>query len=114
MPFVEKSLGIESRQPHEASLCFASFGDVYMELTRLQLLALEACQQSKSEMRETCYKWLPRRYKDMGVNPHHLKHLETLGRLLRAEGSSRNWYKMVNPTSPAASASLANPSTSGR
>jgi hypothetical protein len=66
-----------------------------MELTPLQRLALEACQRSTSPIGETCYKWLPQEYKDAGVNPHHLKQLEGLGYLARAEGNSRNWYKMV-------------------
>jgi hypothetical protein len=52
---------------------------------------------SMSEIGETCYKWLPQRYKDTGVNPHHLKQLEKLGYLVRAPGNSRNWYKVVEP-----------------
>src|SRR5262245_26989622 len=84
--------------PRWRSLC----GDADMELTSLQRLALEACHRAKSEIGETCYKWLAQQYKDQGVNPHHLKQLQKLGYLVRAEGNSRNWYRVVKPvpTSP--------------
>jgi hypothetical protein len=61
----------------------------------LHNLVLEACRFSKSEFGETCYKWLPARYKVAGVKPHHLKQLESLGYLKRAPGNSRNWYTVV-------------------
>ena len=67
-----------------------------MALTPKQRLALKACQEMKTKSGVTCFKWLPQEVKEAGVNPHHLKQLEKLGYLVRAEGNSRNWYKMVN------------------
>ena len=68
-----------------------------MELTSIQQRALEAYHRSRPPQGETCYKWLAQKYKAAGVSPHHLKQLEKLGYLVRAEGDSRNWYTVINP-----------------
>jgi hypothetical protein len=87
--------GLETTGTIRSKAFSRASGDSDMELTSLQRLALEACHKSKSEIGETCYKWISHEYKDAGVNPHHLKQLERLGYLVRAEGNSRNWYKVV-------------------
>ncbi len=70
-----------------------------MPLTPLQKLALAACTATKNQVGDTCFRWLPTSVKAMGVNPHHLKQLEKLGLLTRADGNTRNWYRVVNSTS---------------
>lgn len=66
-----------------------------MPLTHLQQLALNACNATKNQVGDTCFRWLPDSVKVLGVNQFHLKQLEKLGYLKRAEGNSRNWYTVV-------------------
>ncbi len=57
-------------------------------------LAWETCKAKKSQVGEICYKWLPDECKARGVKFQHLRRLEKLGLLTRAEGNSRAWYKV--------------------